>query len=73
VIFMSTLPEERVSRMFDGYAAYLRKPFSIPELIATIERVTSGPRRKPAAVASDARSPLPPLPPGYRTPHRSRH
>ncbi len=73
VIFMSTLPEERVSRMFDGYAAYLRKPFTIPEVIATIERVTSGRRRKPAVAASDTRSPLPPLPPGHWTPQRNPH
>jgi len=60
VIFMSTLPEERVQRMFDGYAAYLRKPFAIPELIATIEHVLVRPRRPTAR--SDSRSPLPPLP-----------
>lgn len=45
VIFMSTLPEERVNRMFDGYAAYLRKPFPLSELFATLERVLARPRR----------------------------
>ncbi|MEP7205610.1 MAG: response regulator [Casimicrobiaceae bacterium] len=62
VIFMSTLPEERVSRMFDGYAAYLRKPFTIPQAIATIERAIIRPRRGTPLV-HDGRSPLPPLPP----------
>ena len=72
VVFMSTLPEERVSRMFDGYAAYLRKPFTIAELIDTLERVMVRPRRIRLAVTADTRSPLPPLPPLHPTPaHRS--
>lgn len=73
VIFMSTLPEERVSRMFDGYAAYLRKPFTIPEVIGTIERVMRRPRRGMAAVAPESRSPLPPLPPLHSASARGRH
>ncbi len=73
VVFMSTLPEERVSRMFDGYAAYLRKPFTIPEAIAIIERVTAGPRRPNTPLSSDTHSPLPPLPPLPRPPQRGRH
>ena len=71
IVFMSTLPEERVSRMFDGYAAYLRKPFTIPEAISTLERVMTRPRRGAAPRASEARSPLPPLPPLHRPPARS--
>ena len=67
VVFMSTLPEERVSRMFDGYADYLRKPFSIPELIATLERVMARSRRVGTALSADARSPLPPLPDTHAT------
>lgn len=39
VVFMSTLPESRVNAMFDGYAAYVQKPFSVPELLATLDRV----------------------------------
>lgn len=62
VVFMSTLPEERVSRMFDGYAAYLRKPFTIAEAIGTIERVIIRPRRGRAFAGTETRSPLPPLP-----------
>jgi CheY-like chemotaxis protein len=42
IVFMSTLPESRVRAMFNGYAAYLQKPFSIPDLIATLDRVASG-------------------------------
>lgn len=72
VVFMSTLPEERVSRMFDGYAAYLRKPFSIPDLVGTIEGVVRRGRRGRAAVASDTRSPLPPLPPLHAPSPRGR-
>lgn len=45
VIFMSTLPEERVSRMFGGYAAYLRKPFTLSDLFATLERVLARPHQ----------------------------
>lgn len=45
VVFMSSLPEERIKRMFDGYAAYLRKPFTIPELVATLEGVIGRARR----------------------------
>ncbi len=47
IIFMSTLPEERVSRMFNGYAAYLRKPFALSELFDTLDRVIARPRRMP--------------------------
>ncbi len=39
VVFMSTLPESRVNAMFDGYAAYLQKPFSMPKLAATLDHV----------------------------------
>ncbi len=71
VIFMSTLPEERVSRMFDGYAAYLRKPFTLSQAIATLERASTRPRRGVVAPSdtSSPPSPLPPLPdprPGRR-------
>ncbi|HZQ62174.1 MAG TPA: response regulator [Casimicrobiaceae bacterium] len=72
VVFMSTLPEERVSRMFDGYAAYLRKPFSIPDVVGTIEGVLGRRRRGAPAVTSDARSPLPPLPPLHTASARGR-
>ena len=72
VVFMSTLPEERVSRMFDGYAAYLRKPFTIAQAIETLERVMVRPRRGRAFVPSDARSPLPPLPESTRDAARER-
>jgi CheY-like chemotaxis protein len=61
VVFMSTLPEERVSRMFDGYAAYLRKPFSIPELLATLDDVLTKRRRVNARPGAPTSSPLPPL------------
>ncbi|MEO5698979.1 MAG: response regulator [Casimicrobiaceae bacterium] len=71
VIFMSTLPEERVSRMFDGYAAYLRKPFTIPEAIATIERAIVRPRRG-ATPLRDTGSPLSPLPPLHSAAMRRR-
>ncbi|MDQ6618787.1 MAG: response regulator [Pseudomonadota bacterium] len=71
VIFMSTLPEERVRRMFDGYAAYLRKPFTIPDAIATIETVVGRPRRGQPAVPPEGRSPAPSLPP-LHTPARTR-
>src|SRR4051794_31153087 len=73
IVFMSTLPEERVSRMFDGYAAYLRKPFSIPEAISTLERVMTRPRRGAVPLAPESRSPLPPLPPLHRPAVRGRH
>lgn len=72
VIFMSTLPEERVSRMFDGYAAYLRKPFSIPEVVSTIEQALGRRRRGAPALPSETRSPLPPLPPVHTSPVRNR-
>jgi DNA-binding response OmpR family regulator len=39
VIMMSSLPEAVIAHMAKGYAAFLRKPFRIAELVQTITRV----------------------------------
>lgn len=60
VVFMSTLPEERVRRMFDGYAAYLQKPFTIPLLLSTLDAVLARPRRGQATTPVAAAPSYPP-------------
>ena len=39
VIMMSTAPEAALRKHLDGYAAFLRKPFSIPALLDTVRSV----------------------------------
>jgi DNA-binding response OmpR family regulator len=39
VIMLSGLPESMVRRRCSGYAAFLRKPFTLDELLATIQSV----------------------------------
>ena len=39
VVFMSSLPETAVSEHVEGYAAFLRKPFRIKEVLDTLGRV----------------------------------
>jgi CheY-like chemotaxis protein len=38
VVMMSGIPESMVARKCRGYAAFLRKPFSLDELLSTIQR-----------------------------------
>lgn len=38
VVLMSGIPESMVKRRCRGYTAFLRKPFSLDELLATIQR-----------------------------------
>ena len=51
VIVMSGLPEAMVKRKSRKYDAFLRKPFSLDELLATVERLVrpdaKPPRRRP--------------------------
>ena len=72
IVFMSTLPEERVSRMFEGYAAYMRKPFTVPELIATLQRVLQPPRRG-AGQGAPMRSTIASVPSPPNSSLRNRH
>jgi DNA-binding response OmpR family regulator len=52
VIMMSGLPESMVKRRCRGHDAFLRKPFTLEELLLTVSRVlASGPARK--AVSSN--------------------
>ena len=44
VIMLSGLPESMVRRRCSGYAAFLRKPFTLDELLAAIQRVRSAPQ-----------------------------
>ena len=46
VIVMSGLPEGMVKRKCSRYEAFLRKPFSLDELLATVERLLGRPRRR---------------------------
>jgi CheY-like chemotaxis protein len=39
VVLMSGIPESMVKRRCRGYTAFLRKPFSLDELLATLQRV----------------------------------
>jgi len=39
VVLMSGIPESMVKRRCRGYDAFLRKPFSLDELLATVQRV----------------------------------
>jgi DNA-binding response OmpR family regulator len=42
VVLMSSLPETSVRAKCSGFAAFLRKPFTIDSLLATVERVIGG-------------------------------
>jgi CheY-like chemotaxis protein len=42
VIVMSSLPEETIAGRCNGYAAFLRKPFRIPEVLRLIEMALNG-------------------------------
>ncbi len=46
VVVMSSLPESAVQERFTGHAAFLRKPFRISEVLATLTRVLSQERRR---------------------------
>jgi CheY-like chemotaxis protein len=42
IIMMSAVGESLVRERFDGYAAFLRKPFRISALIDTVRRILAG-------------------------------
>lgn len=42
VVFMSSLPEAAISEHVSGYAAFLRKPFRIAEVLGALGRVLPG-------------------------------
>ncbi|HEU5017512.1 MAG TPA: response regulator [Pseudolabrys sp.] len=42
IIMMSAVGEAAVRERFDGYAAFLRKPFSIPVFLKTVAGVIAG-------------------------------
>lgn len=46
VIMMSGLPEGMVKRKCRRYEAFLRKPFSLDEILAAVARLTLKPRRR---------------------------
>ena len=46
VIMMSGLPEAMVKRKCSRYEAFLRKPFSLDELLATVDRLSGRPPRR---------------------------
>ncbi|HTV24566.1 MAG TPA: response regulator [Polyangiaceae bacterium] len=50
VLMMSGIPESMVKRRCRGYDAFLRKPFSLAELLETVDTLTNGaaPRRRTA-------------------------
>lgn len=39
VVMMSGIPESMVARKARGYGAFLRKPFSLDELVATVDKM----------------------------------
>ena len=39
VVMMSSMPEGAVAERCTGYAAFLRKPFSLPDVISLVERL----------------------------------
>lgn len=48
VLMMSGIPESMVKRRCRGYDAFLRKPFSLDELLETVDAIVNGaaPRRR---------------------------
>lgn len=55
VILMSGLPETTIKRRGRGYDAFLRKPFSLEELLQTIEALLGHGSAKPASSRVKAR------------------
>ncbi|HEX3984008.1 MAG TPA: response regulator, partial [Acidisoma sp.] len=48
VVMMSSLPEATVAERCAGYAAFLRKPFRIVDVLALAERLIAKPTSPPA-------------------------
>lgn len=46
IVIMSGLPEPMVKRKTKQYAAFIRKPFQIDELLATLDRAVAPKRRR---------------------------
>jgi CheY-like chemotaxis protein len=44
-ILMCALPESAIAERISGYDAFLRKPFRVPAVLETVERVLGGARR----------------------------
>jgi CheY-like chemotaxis protein len=49
VVMMSGLPESMVKRRCRGYDAFLRKPFTLEDLLLTLRRVLGSAKRKVAS------------------------
>lgn len=39
IVMMSAVPEESVAKRFDGYTAFLRKPFTLPGFLGLVTRI----------------------------------
>lgn len=46
IVIMSGMPEPMIRRKTKHYTAFIRKPFEIDELLATLDRAASPPKRK---------------------------
>lgn len=49
VVMMSSMPEATVAERCSGYAAFLRKPFKIAEVVALAGRLLTGRQARPGA------------------------
>lgn len=52
IILMSAMPETVIRRRFDGYDAFLRKPFRVAALLESIRALVTEPRHDQDAASS---------------------